>query len=195
MILDAAGQRQGNGGGCRRKIDRGDEVLVPVVKVEVQMSSIGRGVSAILQIMVGDRRDSVDGARLRIDCQNVRVVGCNQAQRGDPIHRHQLPQLHVEVGHYMHIRAVASPDGQIRLRGVGGDDDDVGHVAGVVESSQELVTFDEFGVFVGNDLGDRLYGSRLLRCKSADGDVRILQMKNEEIVDECHDSAVFAPCI
>ena len=75
----------------------------------------------------------------------------------------------------MHVGAVARPDGKERLRGVGGDDDDVGHVVSVVESSQELVAINKFGVFIGYDFGNRLDASGLLRLESADGDIRVLE--------------------
>ena len=91
----------------------------------------------------------------------------------------QLTQLNIEVRYNMDVGAMTGPQGEKRLRGVGGDDEDVGHVGGVVKGGQKSVSLDEFRVFVRDNFGNWLDTAGLLRCKCADGDVGVLRTASE----------------
>ena len=70
------------------------------------------------------------------------------------------------------------PDGEPRLRVVLWIDDDVGHVVGVVECSQEGIGVGQRGRLKGDDFGYRLGATRLLSLERDDCDVRVLESES-----------------
>ena len=57
VIAHAGGNRQSDGDRNSRKVNGANPVLLAVVQVNVQILSVGGGVAAVLQIMIGELRD------------------------------------------------------------------------------------------------------------------------------------------
>jgi hypothetical protein len=59
VIAHAGGNRQSDGDRNIRKINGANPLLLAVVQVNVQILSVGGGVAAVLQIMIGELRDGL----------------------------------------------------------------------------------------------------------------------------------------